>query len=119
MPIVGMWLDASRPLGLMPTESMAERFSLLAIIVMGEVVVGVVNGINATDRGALVPVSYTHLDVYKRQHQASSPGPSTPSSRRWPTGAGAVPGRPLCAAPEVNGPTPPPPRSPGPQVARA
>ena len=57
VPIVGMWLDASRPLGLMPTESMAERFSLLAIIVMGEVVVGVVNGINSTDRGALVLVT--------------------------------------------------------------
>lgn len=57
LPLLGAWADRTRPLGLMPTESMAERFSLFAIIVMGEVVVGVVNGINATDRGALVLVT--------------------------------------------------------------
>ncbi len=54
VPLVGAWREPDRPLGLMPTESMAERFSLLAIIVMGEVVVGVVNGINATDRDVVV-----------------------------------------------------------------
>lgn len=38
--------------GVRATESMAERFGLFTIIVLGEVVVGVVDGIAETDRGA-------------------------------------------------------------------
>ncbi len=57
VPIFNAIREPERPLGLPPTESMAERFSLLAIIVMGEVVVGVVNGINSAQRDVLVIVT--------------------------------------------------------------
>ena len=40
-------------LGVVPTESMVERFDLLIIIVLGEVVVGVVNGLSAVDQDPL------------------------------------------------------------------
>jgi len=36
-------------MGIVPTDSMVERFDLLVIIVLGEVVVGVVNGMSAAD----------------------------------------------------------------------
>lgn len=54
VPLASMRVRGSRPLGLVPTESLAERFGLLTIIVIGEVVAGVVNGVNNTERGALV-----------------------------------------------------------------
>ena len=42
------WLVRRRPLpGMSPTDSMVERFDLLVIIVLGEVVLGVVNGLSA------------------------------------------------------------------------
>lgn len=50
------WQFASRqdrPLGVVPTESMAERFGLFTIIVLGEVVVGVVGGMTQTSREPL------------------------------------------------------------------
>ena len=40
-------------LGIVPTESMVERFDLLVIIVLGEVVVGVVNGLAGADTDPL------------------------------------------------------------------
>ena len=43
--------------GLGPTESMVERFDLFTIIVLGEVVVGVVSGLAATERGAVATVT--------------------------------------------------------------
>jgi low temperature requirement protein LtrA len=36
--------------GIVPTDSMVERFDLLVIIVLGEVVTGVVNGLSAADK---------------------------------------------------------------------
>ncbi len=39
--------------GIVPTDSMVERFDLLVIIVLGEVVVGVVNGMSAADHDPL------------------------------------------------------------------
>lgn len=53
VPMWSAWRAGERPLGLMPTESLAERFGLLTIIVLGEVVVGVVGGINSAPRGSL------------------------------------------------------------------
>jgi low temperature requirement protein LtrA len=48
------FLGRSRPLSFFePTESLVERMALFVIIVLGETVVGVVNGINETDRDAL------------------------------------------------------------------
>lgn len=50
-------LQSTRPadetLGMTATESMAERFGLFTIIVLGEVVVGVVDGLIEADRNAL------------------------------------------------------------------
>jgi low temperature requirement protein LtrA len=44
------WLVRRRPLpGIGPTDSMVERFDLLVIIVLGEVVLGVVNGLSAVE----------------------------------------------------------------------
>jgi low temperature requirement protein LtrA len=44
------WLVRRRPLpGMSPTDSMVERFDLLVIIVLGEVVLGVVNGLSAAE----------------------------------------------------------------------
>ena len=40
-------------LGIVPTESMVERFDLLVIIVLGEVVVGVVDGLSGVDQDPL------------------------------------------------------------------
>lgn len=57
VPMWSAWRAGERPLGLMPTESLAERFGLLTIIVLGEVVVGVVNGINSTGREPMVIVT--------------------------------------------------------------
>lgn len=48
------FLGRSRPLTFFqPTESLVERMALFVIIVLGETVVGVVNGINETERDAL------------------------------------------------------------------
>ncbi|MFZ2504060.1 MAG: low temperature requirement protein A, partial [Nocardioides sp.] len=52
VPMAGALQDDSRPLALMPTESLAERFGLLTIIVLGEVVAGVVNGVGGGERDA-------------------------------------------------------------------
>ena len=41
----------------------------------------------------LVPVSYTHLDVYKRQHRFRAANARTPHARRVPARAGASPAR--------------------------
>lgn len=54
VPMLDVRHPLDRPLGLVPTESMAERFGLLTIITLGELVVGVVNGINETNRGFVV-----------------------------------------------------------------
>ena len=43
--------------GLPPTDSLVERFGLFTIIVLGEVVFGVVNGLSTPDRDALVIVT--------------------------------------------------------------
>ncbi len=43
--------------GLPPTDSLVERFGLFTIIVLGEVVFGVVDGLSTPDRGALVIVT--------------------------------------------------------------
>jgi len=40
-------------MGIVPTDSMVERFDLLVIIVLGEVVVGVVNGLSGADHDPL------------------------------------------------------------------
>jgi low temperature requirement protein LtrA len=53
--IVGIALAARRSragLGLTPTDSLVERFGLFTIIVLGEVVLGVVAGLSATERDA-------------------------------------------------------------------
>lgn len=48
------FLGRRRPLGFFdPTESLVERMALFVIIVLGETVVGVVNGINEAERDAL------------------------------------------------------------------
>jgi low temperature requirement protein LtrA len=44
---------ASRGLGLTPTGSLVERFGLFTIIVLGEVVFGVVDGLSSAERDAL------------------------------------------------------------------
>ncbi|HEX6511991.1 MAG TPA: low temperature requirement protein A [Chloroflexota bacterium] len=44
---------ASRGLGLIPTGSLVERFGLFTIIVLGEVVFGVVDGLSSAERDAL------------------------------------------------------------------
>ena len=44
---VGWRSTRGRPTSIVPTESMVERFGLLVIIVLGEVVVGVVDGLSA------------------------------------------------------------------------
>ena len=53
--IVGITLAARRSragLGLTPTDSLVERFGLFTIIVLGEVVIGVVDGLSAAERDA-------------------------------------------------------------------
>ena len=53
--LVGIGLAARRSrvgLGLTPTDSLVERFGLFTIIVLGEVVLGVVAGLSATERDA-------------------------------------------------------------------
>jgi low temperature requirement protein LtrA len=55
--IVGIQLMARGPraslnLGMAPTDSLVERFGLFIIIVLGEVVFGVVNGLSSTERDA-------------------------------------------------------------------
>jgi low temperature requirement protein LtrA len=53
--IVGITLAARRSrasLGLVPTDSLVERFGLFTIIVLGEVVLGVVAGLSAAERDA-------------------------------------------------------------------
>ncbi|MEI2809652.1 MAG: low temperature requirement protein A [Nocardioides sp.] len=57
VPLADAMTDGQRQPVLMPTESLAERFGLLTIIVLGEVVVGVVNGVSGSDRDALVIVT--------------------------------------------------------------
>jgi low temperature requirement protein LtrA len=48
------FLGRSRPLSFFtPTESLVERMALFVIIVLGETVVGVVNGVNEAERDAL------------------------------------------------------------------
>ena len=53
----GLWLAASAEsvfsLGVRPTDSMTERFGLFTIIVLGEVVVGVVDGLSGVTRDLL------------------------------------------------------------------
>jgi low temperature requirement protein LtrA len=53
--IVGIVLAARRSragLGLTPTDSLVERFGLFIIIVLGEVVLGVVDGLSVAERDA-------------------------------------------------------------------
>jgi low temperature requirement protein LtrA len=53
--IVGIALAARRArvgLGLTPTDSLVERFGLFVIIVLGEVVIGVVDGLSVAERDA-------------------------------------------------------------------
>jgi len=53
--VVGIALAARRSragLGLTPTDSLVERFGLFIIIVLGEVVLGVVDGLSAAERDA-------------------------------------------------------------------
>jgi low temperature requirement protein LtrA len=53
--VVGIVLAARRSragLGLTPTDSLVERFGLFTIIVLGEVVIGVVDGLSAAERDA-------------------------------------------------------------------
>ena len=53
--IVGITFAARRSrarLGLTPTDSLVERFGLFIIIVLGEVVIGVVDGLSAAERDA-------------------------------------------------------------------
>jgi low temperature requirement protein LtrA len=48
------WVSRRRlVMGIVPTDSMVERFDLLVIIVLGEVVVGVVNGLAGSDTDPL------------------------------------------------------------------
>ena len=55
--VVGLVLVGRSPVGLNrgvpPTESLVERFGLFTIIVLGEFVFGVVNGLSAPDRDVL------------------------------------------------------------------
>lgn len=57
VPLIDVVRDGQREPVLMPTESLAERFGLLTIIVLGEVVVGVVSGVNGSERDAVVIVT--------------------------------------------------------------
>ena len=53
--IIGIMLAARRSrasLGLTPTDSLVERFGLFTIIVLGEVVIGVVDGLSVAERDA-------------------------------------------------------------------
>src|SRR5215216_3456142 len=53
--IVGIAVAARRSragLGLAPTDSLVERFGLFTIIVLGEVVIGVVDGLSVAERDA-------------------------------------------------------------------
>jgi low temperature requirement protein LtrA len=53
--VVGITLAAQRSragLGLTPTDSLVERFGLFIIIVLGEVVIGVVDGLSVAERDA-------------------------------------------------------------------
>ncbi len=48
------WASRRAPVtGIVPTDAMVERFDLLVIIVLGEVVTGVVNGLSAADKDAV------------------------------------------------------------------
>ena len=51
--VLGRFQIANTDLGLTPTDSLVERFGLFTIIVLGEVVVGVVEGISDAERTAL------------------------------------------------------------------
>ncbi|MCV2395245.1 low temperature requirement protein A [Actinotalea sp. M2MS4P-6] len=77
----------NRPLGFSATESMAERFGLFTIIVLGEVVIGVVDGILEADRASIAVVTgllaltvgfgfwWNYFDgVGRRTPHAGSPG---------------------------------------------
>lgn len=59
--IVGMGLLGSRsttfPRSMAPTDSMVERFDLLTIIVLGEVVIGVVDGLSHAEHDAITIVT--------------------------------------------------------------
>jgi low temperature requirement protein LtrA len=58
--IVGIALAARRSragLGLTPTDSLVERFGLFTIIVLGEVVIGVVDGLSGAERDATTIVT--------------------------------------------------------------
>jgi low temperature requirement protein LtrA len=58
--IVGIVLAARRSrasLGLAPTDSLVERFGLFTIIVLGEVVIGVVDGLSGAERDATTIVT--------------------------------------------------------------
>ena len=58
--IVGITLAARRSragLGLAPTDSLVERFGLFTIIVLGEVVIGVVDGLSVAERDATTIVT--------------------------------------------------------------
>ena len=76
-------------LGLAPTDSLIERFGLFTIIVLGEVVVGVVEGISDADRTALSIVTgmiglmigfafwWTYFDFVGDRHPRSEGGALT------------------------------------------
>jgi low temperature requirement protein LtrA len=58
--IVGIAMAARRSragLGLTPTDSLVERFGLFIIIVLGEVVIGVVDGLSVAERDAKTTVT--------------------------------------------------------------
>ena len=73
--------------GLPPTDSLVERFGLFTIIVLGEVVFGVVNGLSTPDRDALVIVTgmialaigfgfwWIYFDVVGRRPPRNEGGP--------------------------------------------
>ena len=73
--------------GLPPTDSLVERFGLFTIIVLGEVVFGVVDGLSTPDRDALVIVTgmialaigfgfwWIYFDVVGRRPPRNEGGP--------------------------------------------
>jgi hypothetical protein len=75
-------------LGLTPTDSLAERFGLFVIIVLGEVVIGVVDGLSAAGRDATtILTGMLALWSFRRRSWSScvaaSPGRGCLSPTPW------------------------------------
>jgi low temperature requirement protein LtrA len=89
--------------GLPPTDSLVERFGLFTIIVLGEVVFGVVNGLSTPDRDGLVivtgmialAVGFGFWWIYLGPTRALAP---RSPARRHPLGALGLRRQPLLAS---------------------